>query len=77
VPRDAPSYVDLGAYMFAQTDQFRNSGNGLSRKVATTVSIAFIRGYMLKSLSMAFLTSLYVYHIVSSHVFHAFVCFSV
>jgi len=36
VPRDAPSYVDLGAYMFAQTDQFRNSGNGLSRKVATT-----------------------------------------
>lgn len=38
VPKDAPSYVDLGAYMFEQSDNFRLSGNGHLRSVATTVS---------------------------------------
>ena len=40
VPRDAPSNVDLGAYMFRQTDEFRVSGGGLHRQVATIVSIS-------------------------------------
>ncbi|XP_068723733.1 uncharacterized protein [Montipora capricornis] len=34
-PKDAPSYVDLGAYMFQQTDEFRLAGSGEHRKVAT------------------------------------------
>lgn len=38
VPKDAPSYVDLGAYMFQQTDEFRLAGSGEHRKVATIVS---------------------------------------
>ena len=37
VPKDAPSYVDLGAYMFQQTDEFRLAGSGEHRKVATIV----------------------------------------
>ena len=41
VPRDAPSYVDLGAYMF-QSDIFRLSGNGNLRSVATTVSYSCV-----------------------------------
>ena len=42
VPRDAPSNVDLGAYMFRQTDEFRVSGGGRRRQVATTVSISLL-----------------------------------
>ncbi|KAL9959972.1 hypothetical protein ACROYT_G033357 [Oculina patagonica] len=36
VPRDAPHYADLGAYMFTQTDDYRNAGNVRLRNVATT-----------------------------------------
>ena len=39
VPRDAPSYVDLGTYMFELLDIFRLAGNGHLRSVATTVSL--------------------------------------
>ena len=42
VPRDAPSFVDLGAFMFKQSDAYRLSGEGLSRNVATVVSIHYI-----------------------------------
>lgn len=42
VPRDAPSNVDLGEYMFRQTDEFRVSGGGHRQQVATTVSLSLL-----------------------------------
>ena len=51
VPKDAPSYVDLGAYkLFQQTDEFRLAGSGEHRKVATIVSF-FISSCMLLYIS--------------------------
>ena len=39
VPRDAPSYVDLEAYMYQQSDDFLVNGTGHRRQVATIVSV--------------------------------------
>lgn len=55
VPKDAPSYVDLGAYMFQQTDDFRLAGNGELRNVATTVSLIYF--------ILVFIIFLYVIHV--------------
>ena len=45
VPRDAPSYVDLGAYMFQQTDEYRMADTRNYRRVATIVSVDYFSGY--------------------------------
>ena len=55
VPKDAPSYVDLGAYMFQQSDEFRLAGNGQHRNVATTVSSIYFVLYFSTFLYLIYL----------------------
>ena len=40
-PTQIECMVDLGAYMFQQTDEFRLAGSGEHRKVATFVSLTY------------------------------------